>query len=378
MKFMFVTNGPDRIISFRGDILKAVRDTGAEVHVAAPGLSACEKTAGWLRDHGIRVHDIYMAATGTNPFQDLRALVSIRAVIQRVAPDCVMGHTIKPVIYGSLAARLCGVPRIFALITGLGYAFTEGENPGPARRFLSWLSRTLYRFALRHAQVVFFQNPDDDALFRRAGLASGGTRTVVVNGSGVNLDRFPRAPLPQGIRFLFVGRLLVSKGVRLYAEAAERVRRTHPQATFAVAGWFDENPDAIGRDELDRWIREGTIDYVGHVSDIRPELAASSVFVLPSTYREGTPRSALEALATGRAVITTDSPGCRETVREGENGFLIQPGSLDDLVAGMTRLIEEPALVERMGEASRRIAEHRYDVNRVNAVMLEEMGLGRA
>ena len=163
---------------------------------------------------------------------------------------------------------------------------------------------------------------------------------------------------------------------RSYAQAAEQVRARHPRARFGLVGWIDDNPDAITQIELDRWVSAGTIEFLGRLEDVRPAIADCHVYVLPSYYREGIPRTLLEAMAMGRAIITTDAPGCRETVVDGENGFLVPVKSVSALVEAMERFIAEPTLAERMGRRSRQIAEEKYDVNEVNAHMLREMGFG--
>jgi len=174
---------------------------------------------------------------------------------------------------------------------------------------------------------------------------------------------------------LLIARLLGDKGVREYAEAARRIRRQHPQARFSLVGWIDDSPNAIAQHELDAWVAEGSLEFLGRLSDVRPAIAACSVYVLPS-YREGTPRTVLEAMAMGRAIITTDTPGCRETVVDGDNGFLVPVKSVPALVKAMERFIAEPELAERMGRRSRQLAEAKYDVHQVNGRMLEEMGIG--
>lgn len=262
------------------------------------------------------------------------------------------------------------VPRRFALITGLGYAFTAGR-----KGFSVWLVRHLYAFGLSGVTKVFFQNPDDQSVFRDLGLVRATTPSFVVNGSGVDLEEFRTAPILDGpATFLMIGRLLGDKGVREYANAARRVRSRHPEARFLLAGWIDENPDAISNEELEQWIEEGCVEFLGKLDDVRPAIAVSTVYVLPS-YREGTPRTVLEAMAMGRPVITTDAPGCRQTVRDGENGFLVPVGSVDALVSAMESFIAKPPLAHSMGRASRQRAELVFDVHKVNRAILAEMGI---
>jgi glycosyltransferase involved in cell wall biosynthesis len=226
---------------------------------------------------------------------------------------------------------------------------------------------------------VFFQNPDDLALFQERGILQPHTPVCVVNGSGVDVASFAVRPLPAAalagaVRFLFIGRLLGDKGVREYAQAARLLKRSHPQVQCALVGWIDSNPNAISQAELDGWVADGSIEFLGRLADVRPAIEACSVYVLPS-YREGTPRTVLEAMAMGRAVITTDAPGCRETVVDGDNGFLVPVHSVDALAEAMARFITDPTLAARMGQRGRQLAEEKYDVHKVNAVMLKEMGL---
>lgn len=343
------------------------------MHVAAPGLPPGAAIRSSLEAFGVKVHDIPLARTGTNPLADLKLLWHLRGLCQGVRPDVFFGYTIKPVIYGTIAAWMAGVPRRFALVTGLGYAFT-GNRQGIVKRVASGL----YRLALGRTHMVFFQNPDDEGLFRELGIAPAAIPSVVVNGSGVDVGTFPVTQLPGSPPvFLLIGRLLGDKGVREFAAAARQVKALYPEVRFQAVGWVDSNPDAIAQSELDAWVADGALEYLGKLDDVRPAIAASTVYVLPS-YREGTPRTVLEAMAMGRPIITTDAPGCRETVIDGDNGFLVPVQSVEALVEAMLKFIKDPALAPRMGRRSRQIAEDKYDVHKVNAVMLRGMGITRA
>lgn len=359
------------LVNFRGPLLQAMQATGWEVHAAAPGFAEHDDIREQLAEWGIMAHDIPMQRTGMDPLSDMATLRALHGLMHQLKPDAVLGYTIKPVVYGTLAAALARVPRRFALITGLGYAFTGQANG--KRAIVRGLVRRLYAQALGRAHKVFFQNPDDQTLFRQLRLLPERVPSRVVNGSGVDVASFEQAQLPDGPpRFLLIARLLGDKGVREYAEAARQVKSRHPDVIFQLVGWIDDNPDAISQNELDAWVAAGTIEYLGKLSDVRPAIAAASVYVLPS-YREGTPRTVLEAMAMGRAVITTDAPGCRETVADGDNGYLVPVQDAKPLAQAMMRFIEQPDLIARMGQRSRERAEEKYDVHKVNAVMLGEM-----
>lgn len=370
--FLLIASFPDSLIKFRGPLLRALVAKGLDVHVAAPHLVDVPDIRTELEALGITLHDISLNRTGTNPVADLATVAELWRLMRRIRADYVLGYTIKPVIYGSMAAWLVGVPNRFALVTGLGYAFT-GEASGK-RGLLRKLIQRLYRFGLSKSRKVLFQNPDDEALFRQLQLLPADIPSCVVNGSGVDVADYALAPLPQNPSFLLIARLLGDKGVREYAQAARKVKAQYPDSIFRLVGWIDDNPDAIGQLELDEWVSSGTVEFLGKLADVRPAIADCNVYVLPS-YREGTPRTVLEAMAMGRPVITTDAPGCRETVTDGDNGFLVSVMAVDELAAAMVRFIESPELVASMGKRSRLVAEQKYDVHRVNEFMLGEMGI---
>ena len=370
--FLLVASFTDSLIKFRGPLIRALIEMGFEVHVAAPALNSHSDIERKLKGLDVVVHDIPLQRTGVNPARDLHSLLALRNLMRRIGADYVMGYTVKPVIYGSLAAWLAGVNNRFALITGLGYAFT-GETAG-LRNLLRILIQKLYRFSLSRNRLVFFQNPDDEALFRQLSLLKTDIPSCVVNGSGVDLSEYTVFALPEKPSFLLIARLLGDKGVREYVQAAALVKQIYPEVTFRLVGWIDDNPDSIGQAELHAWIAAGTIEFLGKLSDVRPAIRDSSVYVLPS-YREGTPRTVLEAMAMGRAVITTDAPGCRETVVDGENGFLVPVKNVSALANAMMKMLDDPGMVVRMGERSREIAAIKYDVHSVNTAMFEAMGI---
>lgn len=375
-KSILVIAGLDlSLINFRGSLIKAMCDAGMEVHAAAPRLTSNPMVMETLNKWGVICHDIYLQRAGINPASDLFGLLKLFQLIRVIRPDTLLGYTIKPVIYGTITAWLANVPNRFSLITGLGYAFT-GESVGK-RKFIQIMAKKLYGLALDKSKLVFFQNPDDQALFKQLNILKPSTRSFVVNGSGVNISEYEPAPLPTTPHFLLIARLLGDKGIREYAQAAKQIKNHHPEVNFNLVGWIDENPDAIQQQELDTWVQDGTLNYLGKLADVRPAIAACSVYVLPS-YREGTPRTVLEAMAMGRPVITTDAPGCRETVVDNDNGFLVPVKSVEALVVAMKKLIDNPELIKKMGQRSREIAEEKYDVHKVNDSMLKAMGISES
>jgi glycosyltransferase involved in cell wall biosynthesis len=352
-------------------MLRSMVASGHKVLAVAPEEAPEVRTA--LREIGVAYATVPLRRASTNVLRDAATLLSLVRTFRRFRADAVLVCAAKPVVYGSMAARLAGVSMRAAMITGVGSAF--GGGPGYRRRAVSVLLRRLYWVGLRQVHVVFFQNPDDERLFRSLGLLGDRQRIVRINGSGVDLARFSPVPLPGGPpTFLMIARLIRDKGVREYVEAAGEVRRVHPEARFQLLGPLDPNPTAISADELAAWRRAGVVDYLGTTSDVRPYLACAHVCVLPS-YGEGTPGAVLEAMAMGRAVITTDVPGCRETVEHGRNGLLVPARDVRALAAAMIRMIEEPQLLAPMGIQGRAIAEERFDVHSVNRVILGAMGL---
>ncbi|WP_180187055.1 glycosyltransferase family 4 protein [Acinetobacter sp. YH01012] len=377
--FLMISSFLPSVLNLRGKLLDDIQNKGYEIHIIAPNLEESTSDLKRLESRGYKVHEAFIQRTGTNPVADVKTLFSLYKIIRFVRPDYVLAYTIKPVIYGLLAAWLAKVPYRFALIPGIGYAF-QNVDQGTSRTFFQKAVHLLYKQALSHTNKVFFQNPDDYNLFNSLKLIGKSTFPIIVNGSGVHVDEFPLVELPRNnkgdlkISFLLIARLLGDKGIREYAEAAKIIRNSYPDVDFHLVGWIDTNPTAITKRELDTWIKENTITYWGKLDDVRPVIAQSSVYVLPS-YREGTPRTVLEAMSMGRAIITTDAPGCRETVVHGENGFLVEVKSVQSLVEAMKQLIEKPELIDKMGKSSREIVLNKYDVRLVNNHMIKEMGL---
>ncbi len=384
---------PVSITNFREPLIRAILKKGVEVHVAVNGFDPYVEAR--MRDLRVSYHAIHITRAGTNPFVDIMTLLDLIRLIRTIKPSLVLSYTIKPVIYGGLAARFCRIPAIFSLITGLGYAFADRKSW--RQLLVGYLAKFLYRCSLCKCRRVFFQNPDDRDIFVEMGLARQ-EQAVVVSGSGVDLDSFPFKAInlekatARGLVFLLIARLLRDKGICEYAEAARMLKERYPQTKFLLVGDFDPNPMGLKPEDISAWEKDGVLDFKGYQKDVRPFFQMCDVYVLPSFYREGTPRTVLEAMSMGRAVITTDAPGCRETInfsdsrskekgiddveglKFGQNGILVPARNAGALAKAMEFFINQPERVEVMGRESRVYAEQRYDVHKVNAVILKEMG----
>jgi glycosyltransferase involved in cell wall biosynthesis len=374
MKIVVIGGYAPSLINFRGPLLKRLVDLGHEVHALAPHHTP--DVSPQLEAMGVEYHMIPLHRRGLNPFADIGTLLHIKQIMHRLDPGLIFSYTFKPVVYGSMGARMSWVDHrksVYGMITGLGYAFTEDK--GLKRRVLFNIAKGMYKSGLGHCDGVIFQNPEDEAFFKKLEVIPDYKRTLVVNGSGIDLDHFAQAPLPETPTFLCLSRLVRSKGVALFAEAAKRLKEKYPEAIFRVAGPMENGGDAVTPDEVAAWKKDGSLEVLDSVEDVRPLISGSSVYVLPSYYREGTPRSVLEAMSMGRAVVTSDAPGCRQTVMEGENGFLVPMKDVDALTDSMEKFLADPTLIPAMGASSRLLAESRFDVNKVNDDMLTFMGL---
>ena len=370
-KILVLASFAPSLVNFRGALLAEFVRLGHEVVVSAPGEDV--KTAKSLLGIGVKYRSIALQRTGLNPILDFRCLLSLIRLMKDVQPDVLLAYTIKPVIYGSFAAKFALVPRTFSIITGLGSMFTRATLKGILVRPLVCF---LYRMALASNSIVFFQNPDDLKLFVDSGIIRKVEQSILIQGSGVDLNRFRMTlPVLAPPTFLLIARLIKEKGIMQYAAAARILKQRYPGAVFRLVGPFVSGPSALRKDEVEKWKRGGYIEYLGEAEDVCPHIAAASVYVLPSYYGEGVPRTVLEAMAMGRPVITTDAPGCRETVVEGANGFLVPVKDMGALVEAMEQFIKQPYLTESMGRRSHEIAESKFDVRKVNAAMLNAMGL---
>jgi len=360
---------PESLINFRGDLIKAL--VGAGHRVTAMAAPASREQIARIEALGAHFRAYSIERNSLNLFHDLRTLLALRATFRELRPDVALAYTLKPVIWGGIGA--IGIPglRFHALITGLGFAF---HGQGLRRKFLTRLVAWLYRRALGGASSVIFQNRDNRETFVARGLVSP-SKCHVVRGSGVNLCRFKATPVPaSGLVFLMISRLLKEKGLFEFAEAARLVRARHEAGVFQLLGPPDPSPDGVPLAQVKEWQNQGIIDYLGEAKDVRPFIAGCGVFVLPS-YHEGMPRSVLEAMAMGRPILTTDVPGCRETVEVEKNGFLVPKGDAARLAEKMAWMIANRDQWQSMGDASLTLAKQQFDVRKVNADLLRIMEL---
>jgi glycosyltransferase involved in cell wall biosynthesis len=332
--------------NFRAGLLDAIMSNGYRAVVAAPADRYAERLVG----AGCEFVDLPMDSNGTHPGRDLRLLLRYLALLRSQAPAAYLGYTIKPNVYGSIAAQMLGIP-VINNIAGLGAAFIDNS-------MVTRVARLLYRTALRRSSRVFFQNPHDHKLFVEAGLASAGV-TDLLPGSGIAPGRYDAAPAPARgdgapFCFLLVGRMLVNKGVVEFAEAARIVRQRFPDARFQLLGPVNEaNPNRVPPQDIAAWQAEGLVEYLGAADDVRPHVAAADCVVLPS-YREGVPRTLLEAAAMARPIVATRVPGCIDVVEDGVNGLLCEARNAPDLARAMLDMASLPlARRQRMGAAGR-------------------------
>jgi glycosyltransferase involved in cell wall biosynthesis len=388
MKVLVLTADANTLIYHRGDLIRDLAAHGCEVVTSA--AEDYEHVQKFVQSLGARHIPIRMVRSRVNLLKDWITWLDMFRLFRREKPDALFAYTIKSVVYGCVVARLAGVPKVYALLPGLGFTFVKAETL--KQTLVQWISVALHRFALKRADVIFMQNRDDVQLFTEMRMLPHGVPVHVTAGSGVNLEEYPHVPLDGDagitagrIRFVLVSRLLISKGVRIFAEAARSIKARHPQAEFHLVGPFDPNPNRVTEAEVDQWVEEGTLTHHGMVKDIPALLKTMHIFCLPTWYREGVPHASLEALSTGLPIITTDSVGARECVAEavmpagvlkqGRNGFLCPPRDADAVAQAMRHFLDHPDQIAVMGCASRRHAEEVFDVRLVNQIILRAMAL---
>lgn len=362
MKICLIGTVASSTLNFRKTFIELLVQEGHEVYVFATDYS--EKTSAAIKALGAEPVSYQLNRGGLNPFADIKSTIQLKNKIKAISPDIVFSYFAKPVIFGTLAAKLAKVPRIVGMLEGLGYAFTP-EPPHKKESFKKKLVRAvqifLYKISFRYLDRIIFLNPDDPVdLLEKHKIKVKDVQ--ILGGIGVDLEKFkPTPPSLDPIRFLFIGRLLAEKGIFEFLKAAEIVKQQHPEVEFIVLGAIDkDNPSSLSQSDLDYYKQANIIIHPGHVDNVQAWIEKSSVFVLPS-YREGVPCSTQEAMACGRAVITTDVPGCRETVINEENGYITHPFEPDFLAEKMVFLIKNPSCISDYGKKSQEMAVYKFN-----------------
>jgi glycosyltransferase involved in cell wall biosynthesis len=365
-RLMFVVNNPAFFMSHRVPVALAAQQAGYDVHVATMDGPAVAD----IQALGMTHHAIPMTRSGKHPLQELGTLLALVRLFRRVRPDVVHLVTIKPVLYGGIAARIARVPGMVAAISGLGFVFLSNSLK---MRLVRAVVARLYRVALGHPNSrVIFQNANDRDLLKSLGAVRD-EQVVMIRGAGVDLEAYRASPEPPAppVVVTMVARLLRDKGVREFVEAAALLRARGMPVTMQLVGGLDAgNPASATQQEVDAWQRDGAVQALGERSDIAELYAASHIAVLPS-YREGLPKSLIEAAACGRAVVTTDVPGCRDAIEPGQTGLLVPVRDAQSLADAIARLAEDAALRQRMGAAGRALAEREFDIKRVARIHVE-------
>lgn len=365
-KIAIIVNEVSTLLHFRKELVLDLVKEGYEVFCLAEGYEPSTKEI--IVSWGARPVEHNLKRSNLNPLADIIEVFKLRKILKDIEPDMVLTCFVKPVIFASLAAKLAGIKKRVGMIEGLGYAFTPStEKKGLKAKIIKFLQIQLYKIALPTLDKVLFLNPDDqrDLLIENNIKVKS---TEILGGIGVNLDyyRYFEPKIKSDVSFIFLGRLLREKGIFEFLEAAKVVKKEKPNTQFLVLGQIDkQNPTAMSEEKLQEYIDANIIEYLGYVKNVPDYIEKVDVFVLPS-YREGVPKSTQEAMAMGKVILTTDVPGCRETVVDGVNGFLVPLFSAEKLAEKMLELINKPILVRSMGIESRRIAEEKFDVRKVN------------
>lgn len=376
MKIVIIGTVASSFYGFRSELLKALRAKQHTVYAFTSEYS--KEQLSLIQCLGAIPVTYKLSRGGINPLTDIKVTYELSKKIKEIAPDVVFSYFSKPVIFGTLAAKLAKVPKVIGMLEGLGYTFTDQpEGLSKKTQLIKSVQVLLYKVALPKLDKLIFLNPDDPKdLLERYSIKV--KQVKVLGGIGLNLNEYPYQPIDsikQPIKFLFIGRLLKEKGIHEFIASVRQVKQRYPDAQFTVLGEIDSsNPGSLQQSELDRLISLNIINHPGQVDNVQQWIADSHVFVLPS-YREGVPRSTQEAMAIGRAVITTDVPGCRETVIDGVNGFLVEKWNPQALAEKMIYFIENPDQIKIMGDESYKIAQEKFDADKVNKRLINILGL---
>lgn len=367
-KIMMIAPKTESLVNFRGDLIKDIREKGYDVVVVVPE----DERSDFFKENQVKIRLVNLKKNSFSVFNVLTYYRTLKKIIKVEQPDKVFSYTVKPVIFGSMAAKKAGVGEIYSLICGLGLLFC---SDGWKIRMVRGVVGVLYKRALRYNTKVIFQNKEDIVEFVGRGYVEE-EKCELVDGSGVDLARFKRNKLPKGkVSFLMVSRILKEKGVMVYLKAAKMVKEKYPDVEFVYIGSVDKNKNALDFDLLKPYFEDGIVEYVPETKEVEKYIAKCSAFVLPTYYREGIPKTILEALAMGRPILTTNTPGCRETVVEGRNGFFVQVKRAGDLAEKMIWMIENRDQLQAMGDKSFKLCKERFTIEKIDTRMMKIMGM---
>ena len=368
MKVVIAASYGPSLLNFRRDLIKEMIKRGHIVTCIS--IESKDKMEKPLAALGASYESVGGSRTGTGFFENFAIFFCYLKLLWKLKPDLCFFYMAKPIVFGGSAAIILGIKRIYPFITGLETPFYSKNRKDI---FIRCLLCLFYKFVIHFSKACFFMNRDDINRMKKLKVVRE-EKAVLVNGSGVNMEHFTRLPLPEEPRVCMIARLVEGKGVRDYFEAAALVKEKYSDVPFLLVGGFDEHKEGIKEEELNDLLLEGAVSYYGHAEDVRPYLEHCSIFVLPS-YHEGNGRSIVEAMAAGRAIVTTNVPGCRDTVMEGYNGFLVPPRDGKALAEKLEILIQKKELRETMGNNSYLLCQEKFEVNKINNILLQTMGL---
>ena len=366
MRVVIAASSGISLLNFRGDLIKKIKNQGHEVICVSNEPK--EDIFDIIQQLDTEYYQVDCSRTGTNPFKDLKVISAYKKLFKKLKPDLFLAYMSKPIAYGGYAAKKLKIKNCFYLVNGLENAYYRKDFKSKIIRFiLNWF----YKNAFSKAKAVIFQNSDDPIKIKNT---LKNTPYQIVYGSGVNMEKFKKTVIPEKFNVLICARLLWSKGIREFIKAATIVKEKYPDITFTIVGGLDNNQESLSKEELESLIKKEIVIYEGFQDDVRPFLDNCSVFVLPS-YHEGLPRSVLEAMSKGRPIITTNSPGCKETVTDGYNGYLVEVGDYVVLSQRIVELYEDRNLLLTMGEHSFETCKKKFEVNVINEQIINLLQL---
>ncbi len=367
-KIFIFSSVSESLILFRKELIEELNIKGFSIYAISPNLNQNNFYTKSLCKMNVKLINIPLIGAKISPIRDILIVLILLFHFVWHRPKYILSYNLKPIVFGNLLAYLLNIKNRFIIVTGVGYFFLD-ENKD---KLISKLVKFFYSLSLKASSKIFFQNSDDKKLFIKL-FKIPDEKTILINGSGVNLDFYKESALPDKINFLLIARLIKSKGIIEYLEAARTIKNKYPEVEFHLVGFYENNIDKIDKEKISKMVSSNIVKFHGKTDDVRPFINACSTYVLPS-YREGTPRTVLEAMSIGRPIITTNVPGCKETVIDNFNGYLIEPQSVRSLVDSINKVLklDRKSLI-MMAKNSRKLAEEKYDVHKVNSIIIQNL-----